>query len=216
MWEKTTSFCTKISYTERLVHVSVSASSNPSPWTKQKLNHCSRDLHLPPNMLFFLSPFSTCRQRIHGRKIHSSLCCKLWFQPSPWPCTLQEASFVENLALLCYRLWLALKSQGARWSLYALSIAIYLPWRSRHLWAATTESRHTSLASKRLSLRSPTVFRNSGVAIIWGYIIYRVHSMELTVSVTFKLWILADRWTPSLSCNIPSVSSLPYRQHGSC
>ena len=71
-----------------------------TPLNQQKLNHCSRDLHLPPNMLSFsLSSFSTCRQRIHGGKIHSSL-CKLGFQPPPWPCTLQAAASVESLH--CY------------------------------------------------------------------------------------------------------------------
>ena len=50
----------------------------------------------------------------------------------------------------------------------------------------TAESRQTSLASK-IIIEIAHCISNSGVAIIWGYIIYRVHWMELTVSVAFKL-----------------------------
>lgn len=90
---------------------------------------------------------------------------------------LQAASSVESLALLCY-IVLALKSHDIEvHTFYAGNCGQRQQNLDKPVWPA------------RLSLRLPTVFRIREWPY-WGYIIYRVHWMELTVSVAYKLWIL--------------------------
>jgi hypothetical protein len=90
----------------------------------------------------------------------------------------------------------------------------HLPRQSGQLWVADNGARDTNFGQEVYHLDCHNIL-DSGVAIVSAFQVHNLlDTLELTVSVAFKLWILW-RQKPNLSCNSPSAFSLPYRQHGS-
>jgi len=187
------------------------------PWIKQKLNHCSSDLHLPPNMLLFRSSHIFLLQHLYGRLTPSPV--------SPLPATIASTlinssehhlpkvlhCFFKNI-LPSPKFRKIAEGWRLKWT-FGMSHH-HLPWQSWQLWVVDNGARDTNLVRKCITWTAHNI-QDSGVAIVSAVQVHNLlDTLELTVSVAFKLWILW-RQKLSLSCNSPSAFSLPYRQHGS-